>query len=112
MNLKEFLRPTVFKMSAFLLIGSIYLYFAKEDVCAVSFYFGFCYRAYGFPFQYIVTGDIAGASSQITALPFSSYFTKYGSFLLNVPALVLDVILIYLMSCFISILFRKMKFKR
>ena len=112
MNAKESLKPSALKILIFLLIGAIYLYFAKEDACAVSFYFAFCYKAYGFPFQYMVTGNIESASSQIKTLPFADYFSKSGNFLLNPVALILNLILIYLLACLISVLFGKMKVER
>lgn len=111
MNVKEFLKPNLLKILIFLFIGIFFLYFAGENACGAGFGFAFCYKAYGFPFLYLVTGQIDSASGYIKTLPFGSYFSKYGSFLFNPAAFVLDVVLIYLVACFISILFRKIKIK-
>lgn len=109
MNIKEFLKPNTFKISIFLFIGIIYLYFAKESVCAVSFYFAFCYNAYGFPFQYMVAGNIESAYSQIKASFLGEYFNNYGNFLFNPAAFALDLALIYLLACFVYMPFKLKK---
>ncbi len=111
MDVKEFLKPTGFKISTFLFTGIIFLYFAKESVCAVSFFFVFCYNAYGFPFQYMITGNIESASSNIKTLFLGESFNTYGNFLFNTVTLISDLILVYLLACFMSMLFRNMKFK-
>lgn len=112
MNVKEFIKPSAFKILVFLFIGVLYLYFAIEDVCAVGLFFAFCYKAYGFPFLYIVAGDVGNAFGHIKTLPFGSYFLKSGNYLLNLVALALDFVLIYLLACVMTMLFSNMKFKR
>lgn len=109
MNAKEILKPDIFKIFIFLFIGIIYLYFAKESVCAVSFYFAFCYNAYGFPFQYMVDGNIESAYSQIKASFLGEYFNKSGNILFNPAAFALDLALIYLLACFIYLPFKHIK---
>ena len=111
MNIKEFIKPSIFKTLVFLLITILSLYFTRENACGVSLFFAFCYNAYGFPFLYIVTGQIDTASGYIKTLPLGNYFSQYGNFLFNIPAFLLDVVLIYLAACFIFVLFRKIKFK-
>jgi len=106
MNIKNFLKPTSFKILVFLSTSIIFLYFAKESVCAVSFFFAFCYNAYGFPFQYMLTGNIESASSHIKTLFLGEYFNKSGNFLFNPATLVLNLVLIYIFACFISRLFK------
>lgn len=109
MNAKEFLKPSVFKVLAFVFIGIFYLYSAGEDACGAGLFFAFCYRAYGFPFLYLVTGQIDNASSYIKTLPLGEYFSKTGNFLFNPAVFLLDIALIYLLACLISILFNKNK---
>ena len=104
MNAKEFLKPTFLKLLIFLFIGIFYLYFAREDVCGAGFMFAFCYSAYGFPFSYIVSGNIDTASGYLKTLFLGKFFFKIGSFLLNYVAMLLDILFIYLLSCFISML--------
>ena len=89
----------------------IFLYLAKENVCGAGLFFAFCYKAHGFPFLYIVTGNIDTAYGYLKTLALGSYFTKSGNFLFNIPAFILDAVLIYLLTCLISILFRKIKIK-
>src|SRR3989338_3690302 len=110
-KVKELIKPTVLKLLIFLFISLFYLYFAGEDVCAVGLSFKFCYKAHGFPIPYLVTGDISNASDYIKTLSFSNYFAKFGNYLLNPAALLIDAVLIYLLSCFISMIFADMKIK-
>ena len=112
MNLKEFIKPSAFKILASLSIGVLYLYFAVEDVCAVSLFFAFCYKAYGFPFTYLVTGDIDRAIGHIKTLPFGSYFLKSGNHLLNLVALAMDLALIYLLACVMAMMLSNAEVKR
>ena len=111
MNFKKFLKPTVLKIFIFFFIGILFLYFAKENACGVGLFFAFCYKAYGFPFFYIATGDIDNASAYLKTLTFGGYFAKFNNFLFNVPAFLFDIVLIYLLACLISVLFRKTKIK-
>ena len=111
MGVKEFLRPAGFKLLVFLLVGILYLYFAGENACGAGFSFSFCYKAYGFPFLYIITGDIDAASGYVKTLPLGSNFGRSGSFLFNPGALISDIALVYLLACFISMLFRSARFK-
>ena len=111
MNIKEFIKPSIFKILVFFVIAALSIYFTKESACGVSIFFAFCYKAYGFPFLYIVTGQVDTASGYIKTLPLGNYFSKFGNFLFNIPAFILDIILIYLAACFIFIVFRKMKIK-
>ncbi|MBI3034860.1 hypothetical protein HYY71_00920 [Candidatus Woesearchaeota archaeon] len=112
MNVKEFLKPSGLKILIFLFIGIVYSYFAKESVCAVSFFFAFCYNAHGFPFQYMITGGIEGASSNANKFFLGEYFGRFGGFLFNPVAFALNLVLVYLLACFISILFKNMKYSR
>ncbi len=107
MNLKKFLKPTIFKILVFLFIGVFYLYFAQEDTCAASFYFSFCFNEHGFPFSYIVTGEIDNAMEPVKALFLGDYFKKYDGILFNPAAFILDLILIYLLASFITLLISK-----
>ena len=107
MNLKEFIKPTTLKILIFLIIGVLYLYFAGESVCGASFAFTFCYKAYGFPFSYIVTGNIDTASGYIKTLFLGKYFSNSGNILFNPAALILNLILIYISTCFAPMLFKK-----
>ncbi len=110
MSLKTFIKPSVFKIFIFVVIAVFYLYFAKEDVCGAGLFFAFCYQAYGFPFSYLITGDIDTASGHIKTLMLGDYFTKSGNFLFNTFALLLDLVLIYALACFLDMLFdRKTK---
>ena len=112
MNLKEFIKPSAFKILASLFIGVFYLYFAVEDVCAVSLFFAFCYKAYGFPFSYIVAGDVGSAFGHIKTMPFGAYFVKSGNYLLNLVALALDFVLIYLLACVMAMMLSNAEVKR
>ena len=109
MNVKNFLKPTFFKVIIFLFVGVVYLYFARESVSAAGLSFAFFYTAYGFPFQYLITGDIDKISSIVRELFLGNYFSKYGNFLFNPVAFALDIVLIYLFSCFMEVLFEKVK---
>lgn len=107
MNAKEFLKPNIFKILTFIFIGIFYLYFAGESVCGVSFLFAFCYKAYGFPFLYLITGDINDVSGYVKTLFLGKYFSKFGNLFFNLAALVLDIVLIYLLACLMSMIFNK-----
>ena len=109
MNLKKFLKPSIFKILIFLFIAVASSYFGKENACGVSLFFAFCYNAYGFPFFYLVTGNIDSASGYIKTLPLGEFFSKLGNFLFNPPAFLLDLALIYILACLIAILFNKNK---
>ena len=111
MNIKEFLKPGILKVLIFLLIAVLFLYFVKEDACGVSIFFAFCYNAYGFPLPYLVAGNIESALGHIKTLPLGDNFAKYGNFLFNPAALLWDLALIYLLSCFMFMLFKNMKLK-
>ena len=105
MRIGKLLKPTILKLIVFLFIGLVYLYLAAESVCGVGLTFVICYKAYGFPFQYLATGDVGSAINIINASAFGSYFNKVGKFLLNPVYLALDLALIYLASCLISMIF-------
>ena len=109
MNIKNFLKPSIFKILVFVFIGIFYLYFAGEDACGAGLFFAFCYKAYGFPFLYLVTGQIDNASGYMKTLPLGDFFSKTGNFLFNPAVFLLDIVLIYLLACFITILFNKNK---
>ncbi len=111
MRIKEFLKPSVFKVIMFLFVGVFYLYLAKEEVSAVGLYFSMNYKTYGFPFSYMVTGNIDAASDYTSTLFLGSYFSKFGKVLLNPAALMLNAISIYLLSCLISMLLFKKELK-
>ena len=107
MNIKELLKPSALKIIVFLFIGTVYLYFARESTCGASFFFAFCYNAYGFPFFYMINGNIDAASDYAKKNLFlGEYFSKSGNSLFNPAAFVLDIVLIYLLACFISVLFK------
>lgn len=107
MNIKELLKPNLAKILIFLFIGIFYLYFAKEDACGVWSIIAFCYKAYGFPFSYAVSGDIDITSGYIKTLFLGQYFSKYGNFLFNPATLMVDIFFIYILACFISMLIKK-----
>ena len=111
MNVKELLKPNALKILIFLSIGIVYLYFAVENICGVSFYFAFCYKAYGFPLSYMVIGDVNSAFGYIKTLFLGNYFTKSKNFLFNPLSLILNIISIYALTCFIAELFKNMKIK-
>ncbi|MBI2102085.1 hypothetical protein HYT53_05745 [Candidatus Woesearchaeota archaeon] len=106
MKFIQFIKPGTLKILAFIFIGVLYLYFAVEDACAVGFLFAFCYKAHGFPFLYMVNGDIGNAVGHIKTLPLGAYFTETGSQLFNLPALLLDLAFAYLLACLLSMPFR------
>lgn len=106
MRLAELLKPNIFKIITFIFIGIVFLYFAKESTCGVSFFFAFCYKAYGFPFFYMIDGDVGAASDYANTLFLGRHFSKSGSILLNPAAFALNVILMYLLACFITVLFK------
>jgi len=107
--MKNFLKPTVFKAAIFLFVGILYIYFARENVSAAGFGFAFFYTAYGFPFQYLITGNINNISGIVRDLFLGNHFSRHGNFLFNPLAFALDIILIYLFSCFMGVLLGKMK---
>ncbi|MBS3105536.1 hypothetical protein J4234_04720 [Candidatus Woesearchaeota archaeon] len=109
MHIKQSLKPNILKISIFLFIGIVYLYFAKESVCAASLFFAFCYNAYGFPFSYLASGNVDAAAGHIKTLSLGGYFSKHGSVLFNPFALFLNLVLIYLLSCFIAYLLKNTK---
>lgn len=109
MNLREFFKPTALKILIFAFVGIAYLYFASVSVSAAGFGFAFFYNEYGFPFQYLITGNRSNLSGLTHEMFLGNYFAKYGSVLLNPAALALDAALIYLLACMMSILFAKMK---
>ena len=111
MNAKEFFKPSILKISIFIFIVVIYLYFAGESGCGAGLGFSFCYKAHGFPFLYLVTGDVDSSFGYIKTLLLGTYFKKSGNSLFNPVALILDMFLIYLLACFISLLFKNMKSK-
>ncbi len=112
MRLNKFLNPTIMKIMVFLFIGLVYLYFAAESVCGAGLTFVICYKAYGFPFQYLATGDVDSAINIINSSPLGGYFNKLGNFLFNPVSLALDLALIYLASCLISFVFENKPIKR
>ena len=109
MNAKDFFKPSFFKIAVFAFFSVIFLYLAKETVSAIGLSFAIFYSAYGFPFQYLITGDIGSLSGIINAIFLGNYFGKYGNFLFNPFAFLLDIVLIYSLSCFISFILRKKK---
>ena len=110
MRIKQLLKPTLLKILIFLFLAVFFLYFAKEDVCAVSLFFAVCYNAYGFPLSYLITGNIDGAA-RIQTLFLEKYFTKTDNFLLNPLTLLLDLIFMYMLACLIAMLINKTKIK-
>jgi len=114
MNIKNFFKPTIAKALLFLGISILLIYFTKENACGISLFFTFCYNALGFPFLFVVAGQIDAASGYIHTLPLGSFFGKYGNYLFNAPAFILDAVLIYAASCLISfiIINLKIKFKK
>ncbi len=110
MNAKNLLKPNSLRIMVFLFLAVFFLYFAKEDVCAVGLFFAVCYNAYGFPLSYLITGDTDGAA-RIQTLFLDKYFAKIDNFLFNPLAFLLNLIFIYLLACLISILIKKIKVK-
>jgi len=109
MDVKNFLKPTFFKTIVFLSVSVVYLYFASESVSAAGLSFALFYTAYGFPLQYLIAGDIDKISGIVREMFLGNYFGEYGNFLFNPVAFALDIVLIYLFSCFMGVLFDKMK---
>ena len=102
MNIKEFFKPSVLKIFIFIIIAIFYLYFAGETGCGAGFGFSLCYKAYGFPFFYAMTGD-EGIVRNIAESSFlGNYFSKFGILNFNALALLVDVILIYSLACIIG----------
>ena len=108
MDIKKFLKPTIFKILLFMFIGIFYIYFARDEVCGAGLSFAFCYKAYGFPFSYAISGDIEPASGYIKTLFFGENFAKYGNLLINPITFIFDAILIYSLACFLSLLLKNM----
>lgn len=105
MNVKKLLKPDALSISLTLL--GITLFFVKQEVCAAGgFIFVFCYKAYGFPFSYLITGDVENAYGHIKTLFLGNYFMQFKNFLLNPFTFLLNIVLIYLAAYFISILFK------
>lgn len=111
MDIKKFLRPALLKIFIFACIAVFYLYFAKEEVCGAGLMFSFCYKAYGFPFPYLVSGGVDAASGVLKTSFLGEFFEKSGNFLINYAALFLDILLIYLASCLIYLLVGSIKVK-
>lgn len=89
-----------------MLLG-ISFYFVKEEVCAAGgFIFIFCYKAFGLPFSYLITGDVESAYGHIKTLFLGNYFVQFENFLFNPFTFLLNAILIYLSAFFISFLFK------
>lgn len=106
MNVKEFLKPSGLKILILIPMVIFYFNIANESTCGASFFFTFCYKVYGFPFRYMVSGDIKSAASYVSTLFLGNYFNQYGIFLLNFLSLAFDAILLYLLVCIISMLFK------
>ena len=106
MNAKEFLKPNFLKILVFLFVGIFYIYFAKESVCGAGLFFAFCYNAYGFPFSYLITGNFDAAAGHIETLAFGGFFSRMGNYLFNPFAMLLNLVLVYLLSCFMANLFK------
>ena len=111
MHPRNFLKPNIFSLAVFSFIAIFYLYFAAGETCGISPFFQFCYKEYGFPLSYAITGEIETASGYIKTTFLGDSFSKYGNILFNPLALILDIALIYLLSCFIAMLFRNMKIR-
>lgn len=111
MDIREFLKPTLFKFLIFLIVSIFYLYFANESICGVGFSFAFCYNSYGFPLAYLISGDLDNSMGHIQTLPFAKFFYKSGGFLFRPTTLLIDILLVYLLACFMALLFRIQKSK-
>ena len=111
MNTKDFFKPNIFKILVFLFISLFYLYFAGETGCGAGFGFTLCYKAYGFPFFYAMTGDYSIIQSYTGTLFLGKYFLKYGSLNFNALALLFDAILIYILACMIGSLMNVKRIK-
>ena len=107
MNFKKILKPSIPQLLAFLLLGAIFLYFVNESVCGVFLIYPFCYKAYGFPFSYILNGNTEVAAGHLKTEFLGTFFTKYGSFLFNPVSLTLDLALAYMLSCIAAEAFKK-----
>ena len=101
MKIKEAFRPNAFKAITFIFICFLYLYLAKQSACAVGFGFVLCYNLYGTPFPYLITGDLDIASAELRELFLGSYFSQYETFYFNPATLALNLITVYLISCFV-----------
>ena len=112
MNIKNFFKPTLSKLLIFVFIAVFYLFFASETTCGASLFFSFCYKAHGFPFSYFMTGDVDWLDKTPNALFLGKYFGKSGNALFNAPALAIDILLIYLLSCFLGLFINVKKLKR
>jgi len=112
MNIKQFIKPNIFKIFVFLPMAFIFLYLAKEDICGAGFLFAFCYRSYGFPFSYMATGNVDAALGHIKTLFLGEHFNKLDNVLINPIALLFDLAFIYLLSCIIFALSRNIKPKK
>ena len=86
-------------------------YFFSEKICGASFLFAFCYKSYGFPFHYIITGDVDIASGYIKTTFLGAYFIKIKNILFNPLSFVIDSIVNYIISCLVSLLFENKKFR-
>ncbi len=111
MNIKNFLKPDKFNATIFVFISLIFLYFAHENVSAAGFGFAFFYNAYGFPFQYLITGETSNLSGITSGMFLGNHFAKLGKVLVNPATFIINLILIYLLACAISVLFSKIKNK-
>lgn len=107
----NFLKPNILKIIISLIIAIIFLYFPAEKACGAGFGFSFCYKDYGFPFKYLITGDADFASQFTGDYALGKYFRKYENFLLNSLSLAIDLALAYLLACSIDMATRKIKSK-
>ena len=108
-KISDILKPNIPKILVFLSLGIALLYFVKEDICGVFLFFGFCYKAYGFPLLYILSGNIEVAAGQAKTVFLGKYFIKSGNLLFNPAALILDLALTYLFSCLAVVFFNYLK---
>jgi len=105
MNIKAILKPSILKVVIFSILGTVFLYFIAETACGIVLFYGFCYKAYGFPFSYLMTGDIEIAAGHIKTFFLGNIFIKYGKFLFNPLALILNIFLLYILSCLMALMF-------
>jgi len=103
-KIKEFFRLTKTKIVLMSVIGVISLYGVREVTCGASFFFTFCYKAFGFPFKYLVTGDINVDAGYLRTLALGAGFVGYGNFLFNLISFFINILSIYLAACFIGFL--------
>ena len=96
MNLKDSIKPNLLMILIFVFVAIISLVFTKKSSCGVSFFFSFCFKAYGYPLHYLITGDVD--NGHVQTLSFGKYFKKFSNILFNPIAFILDIILIYLLS--------------